>query len=94
VSERYQIVLRRDVKCQLTLDSLASCTGVHRTIIERFVNLSLIEPADWAGTNPLFDVSCVSRIRVIERLRRDLGVNLPGAAVILDLLDRLRAQNG
>jgi hypothetical protein len=28
---------------------------------------------------------------MIERLRRDLGANLPGIAVILDLLDRLSA---
>lgn len=30
-------------------------------------------------------------LRVIERLRHGLGVNLAGIAVILDLLDRLTA---
>jgi DNA-binding transcriptional MerR regulator len=29
------------------------------------------------------------RLRAIERLRRDLGANLAGIAVILDLVDRL-----
>lgn len=37
----------------------------------------------------LFDIECVLRLRKIERLRRDLGVNTTGAAVILDLLDRM-----
>ncbi len=91
--QRYEIMLRRDVHRRLTVDSLASCTGLHPAVIERYVEVSLIEPADWAGTSPLFDVSCVSRVRIIERLRRDLGVNLAGAAVILDLLDRLHARS-
>jgi len=32
----------------------------------------------------------VRRVRAIQRLRRDLGVNLSGVAVILDLTKRLR----
>ncbi len=31
----------------------------------------------------------VGRVRKLMRLRRSLGVNLPGAAVILDLLERV-----
>jgi len=38
-------------------------------------------------------------VRTIQRLRRDLGINLAGISVIFDLLDRLRlaqseGQNG
>ena len=49
----------------------------------------LIEPRARRGTQWLFDTACIARLRTIERLRRDLGANLAGIAVILDLLDRL-----
>jgi len=35
-------------------------------------------------------MEAVLRVRAIQRLRRDLGVNLSGVAVILDLTKRLR----
>ena len=74
---------------QMTLDGLAARTGLHPTLIERFVEYGLIEPAERAGARMLFDVDCVARVRKIERLRRHLGANLASVAVILDLLDRL-----
>ena len=74
---------------QLTLDALAACTGVHATRIAYFVEYGLLEPSARTGTQWLFDAACVARLRMIERLRRDLGANLAGIAVILDLLDKL-----
>ena len=38
-----------------------------------------------------FDAACLPRLLAISRLRADLGVNLHGVAVILDLVDRLAA---
>jgi DNA-binding transcriptional MerR regulator len=76
---------------QLTLESLAACAGVHPTRITYFVDFGLLEPSTRTGTQWLFDTACITRLRTIERLRRDLGANLPGIAVILDLLDRLTA---
>ena len=49
----------------------------------------LLDPIARTGTQWLFDTACLARLRMIERLRRDLGANLAGIAVILDLLDRL-----
>ena len=57
--------------------------------IEYFVEYGLLEPIARTGTQWLFDTACLARLRMIERLRRDLGANLAGIAVILDLLDRL-----
>ena len=81
--------LRRIGPEQLTLESLAACTGVHPALITYFVEYGLLEPSTPTGTPWLFDTACITRLRRIERLRRDLGANLPGIAVILDLLDRL-----
>ncbi len=86
---RAHIILARIEPEQLTLEGLAACAGVHPARIEYFVEYGLLEPIARTGTQWLFDTACLARLRMIERLRRDLGANLAGIAVILDLLDRL-----
>ena len=86
---RAHITLGRLDSEQLTLEGLAACTGVHPALIRYFVEYGLLEPVAHTGTQWLFDTACIARLRMIERLRRDLGANLAGIAVILDLLDRL-----
>jgi len=86
---RAHIILSRIEPEQLTLEGLAACAGVHPTLIEYFVEYGLLEPLARTGTQWLFDRARLARLRLIERLRRDLGANLAGIAVILDLLDRL-----
>ena len=86
---RVYITPRRLEPEQLTLEGLATCTGVHPARIADFVEYGLLEPSARTGTQLLFDAACIARLRMIERLRRDLGANLAGIAVILDLLDRL-----
>ena len=86
---RASIILGRAEPEQLTLEGLAACAGVHPTLITYFVEYGLLNPIARTGTQWLFDTACLARLRMIERLRRDLGANLAGIAVILDLLDRL-----
>ena len=88
---RYDIVLCRNEGAQLTLDALASRVGLHPALVERFVECGLIEPIEWEGGRLLFDISTITRLYTIRRLRESLGINLAGLAVTLDLLDKLRA---
>jgi DNA-binding transcriptional MerR regulator len=86
---RYQIVLRRIEREQLTLNELAASVGLHPALVECFVEFGLIEPDERTGAQMLFNGACIARLRTIMRLRRDIGANLPGIAVILNILDRL-----
>ena len=86
---RAPLILSRTEPEQLTLDGLAACAGVEPALIVHFVEYGLLEPSARTGTQWLFDTACIARLRMIERLRRDLGANLAGIAVILDLLERL-----
>ena len=88
---RAPITLYRSEPEQLTLETLAAYAGVHPARIAYFVDYGLLEPSARTGTQWLFDPACIARLRTIERLRLDLGANLAGIAVILDLLDRLTA---
>jgi hypothetical protein len=49
--------------------------------IAKFVGVGLIEPCTKTRFGPAFSESFLDRLRRILRLRRDLGVNLAGAAV-------------
>lgn len=88
---RYHLVLRRIEREQVTLDALAASAGLHPSLVECFVEFGLLEPEERIGSQMLFNVSCIGRLRTIVRLRRDVGANLAGIAVILDMLDRLAA---
>ena len=46
-----------------------------------------LEPAQ--ATEWHFHISSVKRVKTVVHLQRDLGVNLPGAALALELLDRI-----
>ena len=88
---RYEIVLCRRERDQLTLEMLAATAEIHPGLVEQFVAYGLLEPVEWVGQELLFDAAAVPRLHMILRLRRDTGVNLAGIEMILDLLDRLRA---
>ena len=90
-SSKYQLVVLHSRRDLLSLNELASRAGVHPDIVRGFIKFGLIEPTDESGAEILFNAEAVHRTCVIQRLRRDLGVNLAGAGVILDLLDRLNA---
>ena len=90
-TNRYEIVLRRKKVELLTMEALAASAEIHPGLVERFVDYGLIEPVEWVGPSLLFDAAAVPRLQMIMRLRRDIGANLAGIGLIIDLLDRLRA---
>jgi chaperone modulatory protein CbpM len=87
---RYQIVVIKDDAEHVTLAELSSSTGLHPALIEQFVEFGLIEPATRLGAQLLFYPSTITRLHMIERLRRDIGVNVSSLGVILDLIDKVR----
>jgi hypothetical protein len=87
----YEILWTAEEAEELTLDSLARQSGLHPSLIEQFVTLGIVEPSGHHGTTLLFDFSAVLRLRMMGRLRTSLSINYAGAAVILDLVDKIRA---
>ena len=68
-------------------EQLAAACGLSPVRLHRLVRLGVIEPD--ATAVPRFSVTAAVRLRKILRLRADLGVNLAGAEIIVDLLARL-----
>jgi chaperone modulatory protein CbpM len=74
----------------LMMEDLARAAGMPIGLVETLVKSGVIEPASEAGPSMLFPSSAIDRLGSVMRLRRDLGVNLAGAAVILEMRDHLR----
>jgi len=82
-----------DLDEPLTFDVVAETVGARRTLIVRLVQQGLIETLDGPTDEPLLPRRVVVHLRRMQRLRRDLGVNFAGAAVILDLVGRIEQLN-
>ena len=88
---RTDIIALVNQEQELTLEVVASRAGIHPAQLRQLVDFGLIQALRRQDAVLLFDASTVPRIRMIHRLRRDLGINLEGVAVVLELLDKLRA---
>ena len=87
----HALVLWRTEHSLLSMDDLASAAGVQTGIVETFVRFRLIEPSATSGPDQLFTASAVDRLQRIVHLRHDLGVNLAGVAVILEMAEQMEA---
>jgi DNA-binding transcriptional MerR regulator len=72
---------------QLSLGDLATACGLSTPRVRLLVQLGLVEPEP--GTRDRFSSATAARLRRMLRLRDDLGVNLAGAVIIVDLMERL-----
>jgi len=71
----------------IDLLELIACTHVDRTRIVEMADVGLIDPIGADVNEWCFAARDLRRLRLAERLCVDLGVNLPGAALILDLIE-------
>ena len=77
----------------LTCDMVAATVGTRRSLVIRLAQHGLIETLDSGTDEPLLPRRAVVQLRRMQRLRRDLGVNFAGAAIILDLVGRIESLN-
>ena len=78
-----------DLDEPLSCAVVAETVGARRSLVVRLAQHGLIETVESAADEPLVPRRVVVRLRRMQRLRRDLGVNFAGAAVILDLVGRI-----
>lgn len=86
-----------DTATVCTIDELCLACNVDANWITELVEHGVIEPIREVGADRRFTSLAIVRIAKAKRLERDLNLNPPGLAVVLDLLDEiddLRAQLG
>ena len=87
------IILEEETR--LSLRELCDACAVHVEFITELVDEGVIEPSGYEKSHWCFSGISLQRIRKAKRLQQDLGINLAGVALALDLMDevqQLRAQ--
>jgi chaperone modulatory protein CbpM len=79
-----------DETLSLTLREVCHACGVHAEYVVELVAEGVLQPAPGIDVRAWrFDGIAVTRIQRALRLQHDLGINLPGVALALELLDEL-----
>ena len=65
----------------------AQLCNVHPQTLRQYERLGLVIPSRAGAKNRLYSESDIMRVRRIQRLTQELGVNLAGVEIILRLLD-------
>jgi chaperone modulatory protein CbpM len=76
---------------EITLGDLTRTCRVHAEWVMELVDEGVIEPRSGAAPQWRFSATSIVRVGKAQRLQSDLGVNLPGVALALQLLDRIEA---
>ena len=72
-----------------TLSEACNLCRVNDQLIEEMIQEGVLSPAGSTAREWRFGAQELKRIQITIRLQRDLRVNMPGAALALDLLEEL-----
>jgi len=77
-----------DETVEFSLEDLCRICGVREQIVVEIVEEGIVEPLQ-VGGGWRFTGVAVTRIQRVIRLQQEFEVNLPGAALALELLDEI-----
>jgi chaperone modulatory protein CbpM len=78
-----------DEDLQLSLAELCRACGAEHEVVVQLVQHGVLQPQGSAPTAWTFSGTSLERARVALRLLHDLELNLPGAALAVELLDEI-----
>ena len=68
----------------------AELVGMHPQTLRMYEQKGLVQPQRTAGNTRLYSEADVERLRIVQRLTTELGLNLAGVELVLRLEDELR----
>lgn len=72
----------------------ARMVGMHAQSLRHYERVGLVQPSRSRGRVRLYSQADVARLRHIQRLIQDLGLNLAGVEVIIRMNERIRQMEG
>ena len=81
---------RSDDEPLFVISIAAKMIGMHAQSLRHYERLGLVRPSRSRGRVRLYSQADIERLRHIQRLVNDLGVNLAGAEVVIRLNERIR----
>ncbi|MEN8204548.1 MAG: chaperone modulator CbpM [Pseudomonadota bacterium] len=82
------IILEEEAR--LSLRELCDACAVHAEFIIELVDEGVIEPTGFDKSHWCFSGVSLHRIRTAKHLQQDLGINLAGVALALDLIEEVQ----
>jgi MerR family transcriptional regulator/heat shock protein HspR len=86
--------MREKSKAAYMISSVAEQYGVHPQTLRLYEREGLLKPSRSEGNTRLYTDEDLERLEVILHLTRDLGVNLAGVEIILNMRARMAAMQG
>jgi chaperone modulatory protein CbpM len=83
-------ILSIEAQSELNLDELCEACHVTYDFIHELVEYGAIEPRGISIEVWRFNPDHVRKIQTVKRLQEDLEVNLPGAALAIELMDQIQ----
>jgi MerR family transcriptional regulator/heat shock protein HspR len=68
----------------------ARMVGMHAQSLRNYERMGLIQPGRSQGRVRLYSQADIDRLRNIQRMVQDLGVNLAGVEVIMNMRERIQ----
>jgi MerR family transcriptional regulator, heat shock protein HspR len=79
-----------DERPRYMISVAAELVGMHPQTLRIYEQKGLVRPKRTAGNTRLYSEADVERLRLIQRLTTELGLNLAGVELVLRLEDELR----
>ena len=76
------------------ISTVAERYDIHPQTLRLYEREGLIKPVRSAGNTRLYDEEAIRRLEIILTLTRELGVNLAGVEVILNMKERMEQMQG
>lgn len=85
---------RKDEQRFVMISVVAEKFDIHPQTLRLYEREGLIKPVRSAGNTRLYDEESIRRLEIILTLTRELGVNLAGVEVILNMKERMEQMQG
>ena len=79
-----------DERPRYMISVAAELVGMHPQTLRIYEQKGLVRPSRTAGNTRLYSEADLERLRLIQRLTTELGLNLAGVELVLRLEDELR----
>lgn len=73
------------------ISAAAELAGMHPQTLRQYDRIGLVIPSRTSGRGRRYSTQDITRLREVQRLSQEEGINLAGVKRILDLRDRLAA---
>lgn len=73
-----------------TISAVSSMFNIHPQTLRLYEREGLLSPERSAGNTRLYSRQDIEHLHTILNLTREMGVNLAGVTIIMDLLEKLR----